>query len=54
MAVLKPQFPHLSILHNSDGSSCIIGFSNEGTELENKPNQVYVSVFGLYDAPFSM
>ncbi|XHH08111.1 MAG: hypothetical protein ACFCUE_11120 [Candidatus Bathyarchaeia archaeon] len=26
-ASLKPQFPNNIILHNSDGSSCIIGFN---------------------------
>jgi len=36
---LKPQLnPHISILHDSDGSSCIIGFSKKGAEHTNKHN----------------
>jgi len=33
---VKPQFPHIIILHNSDGSSCIIGFMQKGSKLEHK------------------
>jgi len=33
---VKPQFPNKVILHNSDGSSCIIGFIVKGNKHTNK------------------